>query len=149
MIKLGLAARHGTPFDLNDEEEYRTPSAGFGIEARLYSEMPHLDFKPAPGLLTEVSFPSHDWLRVDTWVKTGTTVSPFFDPMIAKVIARGDTREEARSRLYDALCETSIKGPMNNLDYLCKVIDCPGAGRACSVPLCEQAWLTLSALLLH
>lgn len=78
MIKLGLAARHSTPFDLSSQEQYRAPSAGFGIEARVYTEMPHKAFKPAPGLLTEVAFPSNDWLRVDTWVQTGTLVSPFF-----------------------------------------------------------------------
>lgn len=127
MIKLGLSARHSTPFDLSKAEAFRAPSAGFGIEARIYTEMPHKAFKPAPGLLTEVVFPTHEWLRVDTWVRTGTTVSPFFDPMIAKVIARGDSREEARSRLYQALCETSLKGTSTNVEYLKTIVNCPGA----------------------
>ena len=62
---------------------------GHAIQARLYAEDPGRDFKPCPGLLTDVSFPSSDGraLRIDTWIEAGCDVPPWFDPMLAKLIA--------------------------------------------------------------
>ena len=71
-------------------ENTRTAAA---IEARVYAEMPHAGFRPSAGLLTEVAFPNG--VRVDGWVETGTEVTPFYDPMLAKLIAYSDTREAA------------------------------------------------------
>jgi urea carboxylase len=89
---------------------------GAAMEARIYAESPVRDFQPSPGVLTEVGFP--DDVRVDTWVATGTEVSAHYDPMIAKVIARGRDRNEARTRLLDALERTRLHGIATNLDYL-------------------------------
>ena len=91
------------------------------IEARIYSENPSADFKPSPGVLQHVHFPSGDgyeWLRTDAWVETGTTITPYFDPLVAKVIVQGSTREEAIDRLQTALAATRVCGPPNNLSYL-------------------------------
>ena len=53
------------------------------------------NFQPAPGKLTQVAFPSRTSLRVETWVENGTTVTPFYDPMIAKIIVTGEDRDDA------------------------------------------------------
>ena len=89
---------------------------GAAIEARVYAEMPHADFRPSAGLLTEVIFPPD--VRVDGWIETGTEVTPFYDPMLAKIIVTGDTRQDAINALKKALSETSISGIETNLDYL-------------------------------
>lgn len=74
---------------------------GTAIEVRVYAENPVRGFQPAPGILTDVQFPED--VRVDTWVQTGTEVSANYDPLIAKVIAYGAHREEARQKLLMAL----------------------------------------------
>ncbi|WP_320188572.1 urea carboxylase [Agrobacterium rosae] len=89
---------------------------GAAIEARIYAEMPHADFRPSAGLLTEVVFP--DAVRVDGWIETGTEITPFYDPMLAKVIVSGETRDDAIANLHAALVETSISGIETNLEYL-------------------------------
>ncbi|MDH4441841.1 MAG: urea carboxylase, partial [Rhizobium sp.] len=89
---------------------------GAAIEARIYAEMPHAGFRPSAGLLTEVVFP--DDIRVDGWVETGTEVTPFYDPMLAKVIVSGADRISAISALSTALAKTSLCGIETNLDYL-------------------------------
>lgn len=89
---------------------------GAAIEARVYAEMPHAGFRPSAGLLTEVAFP--DGVRVDGWVETGTEVTPFYDPMLAKVIVSGADRDTAIAALSSALEETSLAGIETNLEYL-------------------------------
>ncbi|MFN7126709.1 MAG: urea carboxylase [Allorhizobium sp.] len=89
---------------------------GAAIEARVYAEMPHAGFRPSAGLLTEVIFP--EGVRVDGWVETGTEVTPFYDPMLAKVIVSGADRDTAIAALSSALEETSLAGIETNLEYL-------------------------------
>ncbi|WP_051359812.1 urea carboxylase [Adhaeribacter aquaticus] len=93
---------------------------GASIEVRIYAEDPVRDFQPSPGILTEVSFPEN--VRVDTWVETGTEVSPYYDPMIAKLIVHGEDRNDAIAKLQAALDATSLAGIATNLDYLRKII---------------------------
>ncbi|PYF12955.1 urea carboxylase precursor [Rhodobacter viridis] len=89
---------------------------GAAIEARLYAEAPHAGFRPSAGLLTEVAFPAS--ARIDGWIATGTEVTPFYDPMLAKIIVHGPTRAEAIAKLSKALAETHVAGIETNLDYL-------------------------------
>ncbi|MDR7028469.1 urea carboxylase [Rhizobium rosettiformans] len=89
---------------------------GAAIEARVYAEMPHAGFRPSAGLLTEVVFP--DGVRVDGWVEPGTEVTPFYDPMLAKVIVSGADRNTAIAALSSALEKTSLAGIETNLEYL-------------------------------
>ena len=89
---------------------------GHAVQARLYAEDPYKKFQPSTGLLTDVHFP--DDLRVDTWIETGTEVSEHYDPMLAKLIAHGATRELALARLQQGLADTRIAGLVSNLDYL-------------------------------
>lgn len=89
---------------------------GAAIEVRVYAEVPHAGFRPAAGRLTQVAFP--DTARIDTWIETGTEVSPFYDPMLAKVIVTGADRKAAITALNDALAATEITGIETNLGYL-------------------------------
>lgn len=89
---------------------------GAAIEARVYAEMPHAGFRPSAGLLTEVVFPRD--VRVDGWVETGTEVTPFYDPMLAKVIVSGADRDTAIAALSSALGKTSLAGIETNFEYL-------------------------------
>ncbi|MBB3310377.1 urea carboxylase [Rhizobium sp. BK196] len=89
---------------------------GAAIEVRVYAEMPHADFRPSAGLLTEVVFPED--VRVDSWIETGTEVTPFYDPMLAKLIVSAEDRPAAIEKLKAALSGTSISGIETNLDYL-------------------------------
>ncbi|UGY05549.1 urea carboxylase [Bradyrhizobium quebecense] len=89
---------------------------GAAIEVRLYAENPGAGFRPSAGRLTQVSF-SPD-ARIDGWIETGTEVSPFYDPMLAKIIVSAETREAAIAKLTQALDDTVVAGIETNLDYL-------------------------------
>jgi urea carboxylase len=95
---------------------------GAAIQARLYAENPAQDFRPSSGLLTEVAFPTGP--RVDGWVAAGTEVSPYYDPLLAKLIVTAPTREEAVAALQSALDETRLAGLETNLDWLRTVARC-------------------------
>jgi urea carboxylase len=97
------------------EQETIVPR-GASIQVRLYAEDPGRDFRPSSGRLTEVAWPPQT--RIETWVQSGSEISPFYDPMIAKIIVKGASREEALSRLQTSLDETRIGGLETNLDYL-------------------------------
>jgi urea carboxylase len=89
---------------------------GAAIEVRLYAESPLKNFQPSPGVLTDVTFP--DDVRIDTGVTTGSEVSAFYDPMIAKLIVHAPTRDAALAKLHTALNATRLHGIATNLDYL-------------------------------
>ena len=102
-------------------EQVPEPS-GAAIEVRLYAEDPVRDFQPSPGVLTEVVFPDEDDVRVDSWIAAGTEVSPYYDPMIAKVIVHAGDRPAAVARMIETLDKIQIAGIATNLDYLRQVI---------------------------
>jgi urea carboxylase len=97
---------------------------GASIQARLYSEDPGKNFQPAAGTLTEVVFPRG--VRVETWVERGTEVSPYYDPLLAKLIVRGNDRGEALARLDQALADTRVAGLETNLPYLRQIVASAG-----------------------
>jgi urea carboxylase len=113
LVECMLRVGAGAPLDW---DALTRPPQGASIEVRLYAEDPAKNFQPSPGTLTEVYFP--EGIRVDGWVETGTEVSSNFDPMLAKLIAHGTTREEARTRLAAALDATRLHGIETNLDFL-------------------------------
>ncbi|KGO56906.1 Urea carboxylase [Penicillium expansum] len=96
------------------------PVFGAAIEARVYAESPVQEFRPSPGKLLNVEFPSG--VRVDTWVSSGQELSSSFDPMVAKIIAHGDDRAVALRKLSDALEKTIITGVETNLRYLRQIV---------------------------
>jgi len=107
------AAHELPPLSVFDRE----PS-GHSIEARVYAEDPAKGFQPAPGLLSEVIFPPVELARTETWVESGTEITPYYDPMIAKIIVMGKDRKDAVERMKSALDACSIQGTETNLRYL-------------------------------
>jgi len=109
---------------LSELAKHLKPS-GHAIQARLYAEDPGRDFQPSPGLLTAVDFPKADGkaLRIDTWVEAGCEIPPYFDPMIAKLIAWAPTREAASAGLDRALADTLLYGVESNRGYLRQIIE--------------------------
>ena len=103
--------------------EAAPPARGAAIQARIYAEDPLRGFQPSAGVLTEVVFP--DDVRVEAAVDRGSEVSPYYDPLLAKVIAKGDTREQARRRLLDALERCRLSGVETNRQFLGAALAAP------------------------
>ncbi len=95
---------------------------GHAVEARLYAEDPAKNFLPSIGTLRRLGLPSSG-VRIDAGVREGDAVTMFYDPMIAKVIAHGGTREEARARLIKALRDTVVLGPTTNRHFLIRLLE--------------------------
>ena len=91
---------------------------GHAVEARLYAEDPEHDFLPSSGRLAALRFPEGEGIRVDAGAEEGGEVTPFYDPLIAKIIAHDSTRARAFARLDDALARTVVAGPRNNVAFL-------------------------------
>ena len=117
LVELQLAVASGRPVpDV-------PPINGHAIEARLYAEDPANDFLPVTGTLRRFRVP--DGVRVDTGVEDGSVISPYYDPMVAKVMAHGGTREEAACRLADALARAELHGTTTNRDFLVRILRHP------------------------
>ena len=100
---------------------------GHAIEVRIYAENPDNDFLPSIGLLSHLDFPSHlsfvnAPVRVDSGISQGDRISPFYDPMIAKLIVWGVDREQAIARMRQALLETHIIGLHTNVPFLYRLM---------------------------
>jgi geranyl-CoA carboxylase alpha subunit len=113
-------------------EQHQVVFSGHAIEARLYAEDPRESFLPQSGILIDWRPASGDGVRVDHGLAPGQRVSPFYDPMLAKVIAHGRTREEARRRLVKALEDTVALGLTTNRSFLIAMLRHPSfvAGEA-------------------
>jgi 3-methylcrotonyl-CoA carboxylase alpha subunit len=98
---------------------------GWAMEARLYAEDPAKGFLPSIGTLELLQFGESEGGRIDTGVFPGAEVTPFYDPMIAKVIAHGHDREEARERLADMLADSAVWPVKTNASFLVKALDHP------------------------
>ena len=100
---------------------------GHAIEVRIYAENPDNDFLPSIGQLSHLSFPAHlsfvnSPIRVDSGIRQGDSISPFYDPMIAKLIVWGVDREQAIARMRQALLGTHIIGLHTNVDFLYRLM---------------------------
>ncbi|HTQ14437.1 MAG TPA: biotin carboxylase N-terminal domain-containing protein [Rhizomicrobium sp.] len=98
---------------------------GHAVEARLYAEDPRKGFLPSIGTLERLWLPQGEGVRVDTGVREGDAVTPFYDPMIAKVIAWAETRAEAAGRLAQALARVQIAGVATNNAFLIRALRHP------------------------
>jgi urea carboxylase len=108
----------------NEDFEFEAPPArGASIQVRLYAEDPARQFRPSAGLLTHARFPAN--ARVETWVEDGSQVTPFYDPLLAKIITVGTDRAAALSQMRAALAGTVIGGLETNLEYLRQLIADP------------------------
>lgn len=117
-IQLKIAASGKLPLSQD-----RVAVKGHAIQARVYAEDPAAGFLPSTGRLLLAAFP--DEVRVETGVETGSDITPYYDPMIAKVIARADDRGEALDRLRAAIGRTVVLGVKTNLGFLAMLLDHP------------------------
>ncbi|NNE53649.1 MAG: ATP-grasp domain-containing protein [Sulfitobacter sp.] len=113
LVEWQLRVAAGEPLPAAQEDLSIT---GHAFEARLYAEDVPKGFLPATGTLTHLRFTSRT--RADSGVRSGDTISPFYDPMIAKVIVHGPTRAVALARLRAALAGTEVAGTVTNLAFL-------------------------------
>ncbi|MBI0535811.1 urea carboxylase [Roseomonas sp. KE2513] len=145
LVEWMIRTAAGTPPSLDVLPE----SKGASIEVRLYAEDPAHGFQPSPGTLTEVLFPAG--ARVDGWVSTGTEVSPYYDPMLAKLIVHAEDRPAAIARLRAALDATRLGGIATNLDYLRQVVASPAftAGNVSTQALSRFAYHAMAAEVLE
>ena len=96
---------------------------GHAIEARIYAEDARRNFLPSTGRLTHLRWP--DEVRVDTGVRQGDEIGPFYDPMIAKLIVQGSSRQVALSKLFRALGNCRVVGCSTNIDFLSALVRHP------------------------
>jgi len=137
LVALQLQVAQGEPLGLTQDD---ITLCGHAIEVRLYTEDPAQDFLPTSGPIDLWSPPEGAGIRVDSGIATGQQISPFYDPMVAKIIASGPTRDIARLRLIEALQETVLFGPSHNRDFLvaCLQKECFAAGLATTAFIAEE-----------
>ena len=112
----------GEPLPAAQEE---VPLDGHAVEARIYAEDPDRGFLPSTGKLLALDLPSGEGIRVDSGMATGDEMTRFYDPLIAKVIARAPTREAALDRLAEALERTIVAGIRSNVGLLAALARAP------------------------
>jgi len=100
---------------------------GHAIEARIYAENPRTGFLPSTGLIRYLKLPEHAaftcaTVRIDKGIEEGDTITPHYDPLIAKLIVHGTTRDEARAQLRQALAQTRIVGIHTNVEFLSNLV---------------------------
>ena len=118
LIRMQIEIAEGLPLP----EEIPFPT-GHSIEARLYAEDPYQNFFPQTGRVHVLEFPHIPGVRIDYGIAEGNEITPYYDPMIAKIIAHGPDRESARRRLIQALQETLFIGPANNQHFLIYLLE--------------------------
>ncbi|MFT3755298.1 MAG: acetyl/propionyl/methylcrotonyl-CoA carboxylase subunit alpha [Pseudoxanthomonas sp.] len=121
LVEWQLRVASGEPLPLQQQD---IPLRGHSIEVRIYAEVPEKGFLPSIGTLRYLRTPAPDAsVRIDSGVEQGDAISPFYDPMIAKLIVHGENRDEAIARMLGALREFRIVGVGNNIGFLSKLID--------------------------
>jgi acetyl-CoA carboxylase, biotin carboxylase subunit len=119
LVEQQLRVASGQPVSLADAEP-----RGHAIELRVYAEDP-VRFLPSPGTITTWTEPAGDGVRVDSGYAAGNTVTPYYDPLLAKLCVHGDDRETALQRARKAVAEFSVSGPKTNLPFLAELLDHP------------------------
>ena len=139
LVEWQLRVARGEALPLTQEQ---VPLKGHAIEVRLYAEDAYADFLPQTGRIDVWRPASGPGVRTDHGMKDGLAISPFYDPMIAKVIAHGATREEARRRLAKALRDTVVLGPTTNRHFLIRLLEHPefAAGKATTAFLARHVF---------
>lgn len=119
LVRWQILVAAGEPLPLNqDQIEIR----GHAVEVRLYAEDPRHDFMPQTGAVLDWCPSEEAGIRVDSGIKLGQAISPYYDPMLAKIIAFRDTRDEAIRALRAALAETTLLGVNHNIQFLYDVL---------------------------
>jgi 3-methylcrotonyl-CoA carboxylase alpha subunit len=118
LVEWQLRVAAGEPLPLRQQD---LALRGHAIEARLYAEDPERNFLPQTGVLRRLRLPPPELARVDAGVREGDAVTPYYDPMIAKIVASGEDRGAALRRLRQALAETGVLGVGTNLAFLARL----------------------------
>lgn len=126
LVEWQLRVAAGEPLPLPQEQIH---CQGHAVECRLYAEDPAREFRPAPGRVATVRWPSG--VRVEAGIVSGGVVPPFYDPMVAKLVTHADTRERALEHMREALEGTVLLGLTTNIGYLRRVLldPCVGTGQ--------------------
>ena len=120
LVEWQLRVAAGEPLPLTQEE---LSMRGHAIEARIYAEDPAHDFLPSIGKLVHLGAPEPSkYVRIDTGVEQGDAITPFYDPMIAKLIVWDETRELAVRRMSSALAQWRVVGVANNVEFLRRLV---------------------------
>ena len=123
LVEWQLRVASGEPLPLTQDQ---LTIHGHALEARIYAEDPDKGFLPSTGRLVHLAPPPESAsVRVDTGVEQGDTITPFYDPMIAKLIVWGDDRREALARMRQALAQYRVVGVSNNVEFLGRLIATP------------------------
>ena len=122
LVELQLRIAAGEPLPLTQEQ---VPLIGHAIEVRLYAEDPYAGYLPQSGPVHAWQPATGDGVRVDHGIIAGQQITPYYDPMVAKLIARGRNRDEARRRLIRALEQTVLLGVVHNKQFLADVLAHP------------------------
>jgi acetyl-CoA carboxylase biotin carboxylase subunit len=122
LVRLQIEIAEGRPLPFAQAD---LKTEGHAIEARLYAEDPANDFLPEAALIFDLHLPAIEGLRVDSGIESGMEVSIHYDPMLAKLIARGENRDDAIRKLSYALRQSSIQGLRTNCDFLIRLLDHP------------------------
>jgi len=128
LVEMQFRVAAGEPLQVSRGE---VACNGHAIEARLYAEDPETGFLPSTGAIHRLQLPSGEGVRVDAGVEQGGAVTPFYDPMIAKIVAHGATRKEAIARLAEALGEVVVVGPRSNAAFLEALVLRPEFAQGC------------------
>ena len=108
----------------------RVGLVGHALECRLYAENPAKMFLPSPGKLVKFQLPdASDGVRVDTGVREGDTITPYYDPLLAKIICHAPTRAAALAKMALALAATQVEGIWTNVEFLRRIIAHPAFER--------------------
>jgi acetyl-CoA carboxylase biotin carboxylase subunit len=99
------------------------PRSGHVMEFRINAEDPDAGFAPSPGVVHTLRWPAAPWVRVDTHLRPGDRIPPNYDSMVAKLLVRGDDREDCLRRSRDALAETQVEGVRTNLALHRRLLD--------------------------
>ena len=120
---VSLQLSFATGQNLNHLANHNFEYSGHALECRLYAEKPEKNFLPSPGTLTTFQFPAETrQLRIDTGFREGDTITPFYDPMIAKIIVVGENRDQAIEKMAIALEKTKVSGISTNLEFLKNIL---------------------------
>jgi acetyl-CoA carboxylase, biotin carboxylase subunit len=114
---------------------------GCAVELRLTAENPHNGFLPSPGTVTDITLPSGPWVRVDTWLRPGAEVPPFYDSLLGKVVVWGEDRERALARARRALRELRVEGVPTTAPMLEALLEAPWFKAAELHTGALEAWL--------
>lgn len=122
LVHLMLKIAAGEPLPMKQKD---VVTQGHSIEARITAQDPEKDFAPSTGMITKWNAPGGNGVRIDTHCYAGFPVSPYYDPMIAKVIVHAPDRQQAVKKLQTALFEFDIEGITTNIPFLRKLIAHP------------------------